>query len=315
MLLGLGLGLGAHAQTAAPVAQAEPAAAVARVQTAAPGESRLPPELAWRIEVLFRSKVTLPVLAVVHVGPRSASEIAGYDQVSVSYSAGDATSQPIRFLLSRDGKTLVQFNRFDIGADPRMVMTGSGRPGRGGGETAPVSIVVFDDLECPFCARLNATMFPAVLDRYKDAVRVVSMDLPSSGHPWAMRAAVDTACLAKESPVAYWDAVDAIHLHAGELGGKDRSLKVAEESLDAMVQEAGREQGLDSERLQACVAKQDASSIEASVRRAEALGIEQTPTLFVNGARVEGAVPKEFLFQMIDAALVARGRAAPEAGQ
>jgi protein-disulfide isomerase len=289
-----------------------------RAQTSTPAEGKLPPDLAWRVEVLFRSKMELPPLAVVHVGSRSASEISGYDQVAVSYSAEGKTSNPLTFLISRDGRTLVQFRKFDISADPRTVLgtvlAESNRPSRGGTTAAPVSIVVFDDLECPFCAELSQTMFPAVLDRYKDLVRVVYMDLPAPTHPWALRAAVDTACLAKESDAAYWSAIDAIHLHAAELGGKQRSLATANESLDAMVKEAGREEHVDPARLNACVAKQNASPIDASRRQAEALGIEQTPTFFVNGARVVGAVPREFLFQMIDAALAAQGKAVPDAG-
>jgi protein-disulfide isomerase len=286
-----------------------------RAQINSSVERKLPPELAWRVEVLFRSKATLPKLAVVEIGPRSASEITGYDRVSVSYTVAGVSSQPVTFLLSHDGRTLVQFNKFDISADPRTMLIAGDRPVRGGTETAPVSIVVFDDLECPFCAQLNATLFPAVFDRYKDLVSVVYMDLPSSGHPWALRAAVDTACLAKESAPAYWSAVDAIHLHAGELGGPERSMAVADESLDAMVKEAGREHQVDAEKMNVCVAKQDASVVDTSLRQAESLRIEETPTFFVNGARVEGAVPREFLFRMIDAALVARGKTPPQVGQ
>jgi protein-disulfide isomerase len=283
-----------------------------QAQISSPVEGKLSPELAWRVEVLFRSRVELPPLAVIQIGPRSASEIEGYDRVSVSYSASGITSQPVTFLLSHDGRTLVQFNKFDISANPREVMHTTDRPSRGGGEEAPVSIVVFDDLECPFCAQLNATLFPAVLEHYKNLVRVVYMDLPSPAHPWALRAAIDTACLAKDSPSAYWSAVDTIHLRAGELGGTERSLAVANRSLEAIVREAGRDNHVNPERTDACIAKQDVSRIDASRELAASLRVELTPTFFVNGARVEGAVPRKFLFQMIDAALSAQGMTPPQ---
>jgi protein-disulfide isomerase len=287
---------------------------LAGAQNSSPVEGKLPPELAWRVEVLFRSKVTLPPQAVVHVGPRSASEIDGYDRVSVSYSANDVTSQPVTLLLAHDGRTLMQLSKFDISADPQSSVKVGDRPVRGANAAAPVSIVVFDDLECPFCAQLNATMFPAVLDRYKDLVQVVYMDLPSPGHPWALRAATDTACLAKSSVPAYWNAVDAIHQHAEELGGKEHSLAVANESLDTIVTAAGRKEHVDEARTKACVAKQDRSVIDASRQRAETLHVEVTPTFFVNGARIEGAVSPEFLFHMIDAALIAKGKPLPQTG-
>ena len=286
----------------------------ARAQISTPVEGKLPPELAWRVEVLFRSKVTLPPQAVVQIGPRSESEIPGFDRVSVSYLADGVTSQPVTLLLSHDGRTLMQLTKFDLGADPRSTGKGNDRPVRGGPEDAPVSIVVFDDLECPFCAQLNATMFPSVLDRYKGLVQVVYMDVPSPEHPWALRAAVDTACLAKTNTTAYWSAVDTIHRHAGELGGKEHSLAVANASLDSIVVEAGRKEHVAEESTKECVANQDQSSVKASRKQADALRVEVTPTLFVNGAKVEGAVSKEFLFRMIDAALIAQGRTPPQAG-
>jgi len=286
-----------------------------RAQANASMVSRLPPELAWKVEALLRSKLELPKMATVQIGPRTASEIPGYDLISVNYSVPGESSHPIPFLLSRDGSTLVQFNKFDISADPRRMVTTGDRPVLGGDERAPVSIVVFDDLECPFCARLHATLLPAVLDRYKDLVSVVYMDMPSAGHPWALRAAVDTACLAKQSPEGFWEAVETIHLRAGGLGGSERSLAAANESLDTIVKEEGQKKRVHSARMNECVAKQDRAEVEASIRQADTLHVDETPTLFVNGARIEGAVPKEFLFRMIDSALIAEGKTPPQTGQ
>ena len=80
------------------------------------------------------------------------------------------------FLISRDGKTLAQMNTFDMSKDPRTLVSDAGRPARGGSEKAPVDIVIFDDLECPFCARMHAQIFPAVLNRYGDKVRIAYKD-------------------------------------------------------------------------------------------------------------------------------------------
>jgi protein-disulfide isomerase len=272
---------------------------------------KLPLELAWRVEVLFRSKVILPPVAEVNIGPRSPSEVAGYDQISVTYTADGNVSQPIVFLLSKDGRWLVPFSKFEIGADPQIHISGVDRPSRGGPKDAPVSIIVFDDLECPYCALFNATLLPAVLDRYKELVRVVYMDYPSEGHPWALRAAVDTACLADQSDAGYWNAVDAIHSRASELGGKEGSLSVANDSLDTIVNQIGERQHVDATALKACIQKQNASSVEFSQRQGEALRIERTPTLFINGAKIEGAAPIDFLFHMIDTALLAKGKTLP----
>lgn len=286
---------------------------VASAQNSSSRELKLPAELAWRVEVLFRSKVSLPSGAEVHVGSRLPSEMDGYDKVLVNYTVQGQSSQAIPFLISRDGRSLVEFNRFDISADPRTMISEESRPARGGPVDAPVSIVVFDDLECPFCARLNATLFPAILDRYKDQVRVVYVDDPISQHPWAVRAAVDTGCLAKQSGPGYWNAVDTIHAQASKLGGEERSIAKADDALDEIVKRAGEQQRVDAKMLQTCMQRQDASSVAISQREAELLGVAVTPTFFINGARVEGDASAEFVYHMIDNALVAGGSTPPSA--
>lgn len=280
-------------------------------QVPAGKENSLPPDLTWRVEVLFRSKATLPPAAEVHIGPRTPSEISGYDKVSITYTAAGQTSAPILFLLSHDGKSLVQFNKFDISADPRTLVSAGNRPARGGPEAAPVTIVVFDDLECPFCARLNAALFPAVLDRYKDQVRIVYLDFPNEGHPWALRAAIDVNCLAQQSRTGYWNAVDTIHARAAELGGSERSLAEANDSLDEIVSQSGKQQHVDAAALEACIQKQDSSTVERSREQGLGLQVQVTPTFFINGARVEGAVPVDLIFHMIDSALLAEGKTPP----
>jgi protein-disulfide isomerase len=282
-----------------------------KAQTQRKEDGTLSIQFARRIEVMFRSRVDLPPTAEVQVGPRTPSELPGYDQISVTYSVQGQTSQPTQFLISRDGKTVAQFNKFDISQDPRTLVPEANRPARGGPETAPVRIVVFDDLECPYCARLNAAIFPAILDRYKDQVRIIYRDYPSEGHPWAMHAAIDTSCLGQQSAPAYWTAVDTIHRQAGDLGGQEHSLAKANTDLDTLVRGAGQQQKVDLPALNACIEKQDATAIKQSELEGQTLGVVRTPTLFINGAKIEGAVPLDFLFKMIDNALLAQGQTPP----
>jgi hypothetical protein len=58
--------------------------------------------------------------------------------------------------------------------------------------------------------------------------------MPFEGHPWAIRAAVDTNCLAKYSAHAYREAVDQIHKVSSDLGGSERTLAKANEEIDAI---------------------------------------------------------------------------------
>lgn len=282
-----------------------------RAQTAAPSGNRLSPELTRRVEVLIRSRSSVPPNYVIEVGPRGKSEVPGFSEISVNFVTDGKSSKPVKFLLSDDGKTLAQFSKYDISADPRQMLSADGRPARGGPANAPVVIVGFDDLECPFCAKMHAELFPAILERYKDQVRIVYRDFPISQHPWATRAAIDTNCVGAQSATGYWNLVDHIHAHASELGGEEKSLAKANTTLDTLARDEGAREKVNIGALNACIAKQDEQAITASVKEGEALGVDSTPALFINGEKFVGAYPIEDVFRMIDGALVAQGKTPP----
>jgi protein-disulfide isomerase len=304
-LLTLAAALGCHAQ--APAA------------TIVPG-SPLPPSVAHKVEVLLRQKAQLPPGSSIVIGPATPSEVPGFSTIAVSFTSFEGQpSKPSSFLISADGKTVAQFSKFDITPDPRALISADGRPARGGPATAPVLIVGFDDLECPYCARLHETIFPAITQRYGDKVRIVYKDFPLDQHPWAMRAAVDVNCLAAQSPTGYWNLVDYIHIHASEIGSDptskdnsadskpdappDKTLARADAQLDKLTREQGTLQHADSPKLDACIAKQDTSAIQESVKLATGLNVDSTPSLFINGEKIDGAVPIDFIFNIIDGAL------------
>jgi protein-disulfide isomerase len=264
-----------------------------------------------RVEVLIRSRSSVPPNYDIQVGPRTKSDVPGFDAISVSFSADGKTSKPVDFLLSTDGKTLAQFTKFDISKDPKLLVSGDGRPARGGPATAPVLIVGFDDLECPYCAKMHEQLFPALTERYKNQIHIVYRDFPLDQHPWAMRAAIDTNCVGAQSPTGYWNLVDHIHAHAGELGGDDKSLAKANDTLDTLARDEGKRQNLNAETLNACIAKQDDTAIKASMKLGESLGVDSTPALFINGEKLEGALPLEYVYRIIDNALIASGQTPP----
>jgi protein-disulfide isomerase len=287
------------------------AAVGCHAQTPTDASKQLSPELARRVEVLIRSKTSVTPDYDIHIGPRTKSNVPDFDEISVTFTTEGKTSKPVTFLLSTDGKTLAQFSKFDISKDPKSLVSGDGRPARGGPASAPVLIVGFDDLECPFCAKMHAQLFPALMDRYKDQIHVVYRDFPLDQHPWAMRAAIDANCVGAESAAGYWNMVDYIHAHAAEIGGDEKSLAKANDMLDSLTREEGKRQKVNADALNACVAKQDDTAIKASVKLGESLGVDSTPALFINGEKVEGALPVEYVYRMIDNALIASGQTPP----
>ena len=266
-----------------------------------------------KIEIEVRSRLSVPAEYQVSVGPRMPSDTPGFDTVQITFSLPGKPDhvQTIPFLLSKDGNTLARVVRWDISKDPADVVPSSGRPVRGNPD-AKVVIVNYDDLECPYCAKMHSELFPQTLDHYNGLVKIVYRDLPLEEiHPWAIHAAVNANCLAAQSAPAYWSYVDYLHTHGQDVTGPDRDLTKANATLDNLARLQAETSKLDVEKLTACVKKQDDSAIRAEMKQADSLGIQQTPTVYVNGEMLAGALPTSTLWSIIDRALVAEGITPP----
>lgn len=267
-----------------------------------------------RIEVMVRSQFGIPPEVSVALGHRTSSQIAGYDTLPVTLSNG-SSKKVVDFLISSDNQKLARLETFDLAKNPIFNIDIAGRPIRGN-PNAKVTVINFDDLECPYCARMHSSLFPTTMDRYKDKVRFIYKDDPLTDlHPWAMHAAVDANCLAELSAPVYWNFVDYVHAHGQEVNGEDRNLTKSFSTLDRIAREEATLAKLDSTKLDACLAKQDESQVRASAKEAEALGIDGTPAVFVDGERINGAVPAEQVWMVIDRALRADGIEPPPAEQ
>lgn len=118
-----------------------------------------------------------------------------------------------------------------------------------------------------------------------------------------MRAAVNANCLAAQSAEVYWQYVDYLHGHGQEITGEDRNLIKSNAALDRIARDLAAVAHLDDAKLNACIAKQDETAIRASMAEADKLGINGTPALFINGERIDGALPQEVVWTVIDRAL------------
>jgi protein-disulfide isomerase len=262
-----------------------------------------------RIEVLVRSHFSVPQDYTVTIGARKPSQVPGYDTLPITFSR-DAKSTPFEFLISTDGKTLARLETFDLAKDAAFQIDVQGRPVRGN-PAAKVTVINFDDLECPYCARMHQTLFPSTFERYKDKVRFVYKDYPLEIHPWAMHAAVDANCLAAQNADVYWTYVDYLHAHGQEVSGEDRDINKSNANLDRIARQEATLGKLDAPKLDACLAKQDQTQVRASMKEGDQLGIDSTPSLFVDGERIIGAIPEDQVWLVIDRALRAAGEEPP----
>jgi protein-disulfide isomerase len=161
---------------------------------------------------------------------------------------------------------------------------------------------------------MHQSLFPATIERYKDKVRFIYKDDPLTElHPWAMHASVDANCVAAQSGSVYWTYVDYLHAHGQAISGEDRNPAKSFAALDRIARQEATLAKLDPGKLDACLARQDETQVRASAREAESLRIDGTPALFVDGERIDGAVPEDQLWLVIDRALSAAGVEPPAA--
>ena len=235
--------------------------------------------------------------------------------MTVNIDGGDGKRKDYKFLLSKDRNTMLRVTKFDLNKDPFVQMMSKidtkGRPSRGA-KSAKVVAVNFDDFECPFCSRMHQTLFPEILKEYGDRVKFIYKDDPLSEiHPWAIHAAVDANCLADQNNDAYWDFADYIHANKRDVDSQ-QTPAARFDALDKITLSQGQKHNLDSAKLQSCVKAQNDSAVKASMKEADDLGVNGTPALFINGQKIDGAVPINEVRAALDAALRDAGEPVPQ---
>lgn len=147
----------------------------------------------------------------------------------------------------------------------------SGSPSRGP-EDAPVTIVEFSDFECPYCAKLPPVL-NQVLEQYPDQVRVVFKNFPLGNHKMARPAAV--AALAAAQQDKFWPFHDRLLENHDQLSGQKIRDIAKELDLDLPAFEK-------AQKSPALVAR-----VNRDLQQGQKHGVRGTPTIFVNGRRLE----------------------------
>ncbi len=269
------------------------------------------------IEHQVRNYYSVPPNVQIQVGPRRpSSDFPNYDALTVTLTQG-GRQQNIELLVSKDGKSLMHVSKMDLSKDPyaetmRKINT-DGRPVRGNRD-AKVTVISYDDFQCPFCSRMHQELFNQVLGDYSGRVKVIYKDYPLPMHQWAIHAAVDANCLVAQNNDAYWDMADYVHANQSAINGASGSNQPLNQSfvaLDKVALDIGRKRQLDINALQSCITAQKEDAVRKSMQEATDLGVDATPTLFVNGAKVDGALPAAQLRAVLDRALQESGQPVP----
>jgi protein-disulfide isomerase len=168
---------------------------------------------------------------------------------------------------------------------PIIDVATAGRPERGGGTKAPVTIIEFSDYQCPYCKR-GEDSINKVMTAYGDKVRLVYRDYPLPMHPNARPASEAAACANAQGK--FWEFHTKLFENQSALG-------------EDKFKEYAKDLGLDSAKFDECLAKKPfKDAIDKDIADGNKVGVNGTPAFFVNGRMLSGAQPFEKFKEIID---------------
>lgn len=164
-----------------------------------------------------------------------------------------------------------------------------------GSSDAPVTVVTYTDLECPYCKSFHPSM-QRVMSEYAGKVKWIYRNFPLSFHVNAQKEAEAAECVGKLGGAeTYWKFVDAIF---------ERTTSNGTGFALADLYPLAKEVGVSESRFRTCLDQGEMTSkVLADLQEGSNYGVQGTPTSFINGMPVEGAVPYEQLKAAIDQVL------------
>lgn len=231
----------------------------------------------WKLRIFLGIVFILVVLSAISVGRIfyvTYTQVSSGEAVDLSQFGGEASVQ-----------TDASSNVFDAGEIETIVNKTLKDPIIGPND-AKLTIVSFQDFECPYCGRVFPT-YKRIQAQYKDQVKFVFRDLPlSSIHPNAQKAAEAAQCAHEQGKFDQYH--DRLFLNQNRLSVTDLKNHAAAINLD-------------TQRFDNCL---DSGEYEEEVLSdaadALAAGASGTPTFFFNGNRVDGVITEEGFKQIID---------------
>jgi protein-disulfide isomerase len=264
------------------------------------GQSRAPASdeaINQHVVEYFGKAVSTPGVAfkVTKIEP---AEMPGWRKGHLEASLGDQ-KQDVLFYVTDDGRYLFRGEAIDLTVDPFVALMNkiklTGAPSRGPAD-AKVTVVEYSDFQCPYCGQAWEIFEKEVYPQYKDKVRFVFKQMPLTQiHPWAEDAAVASACALEQGNDQFWKMYDGLF---------GQQAQITKDNLPAKVEEIATAAGLDVPRLKECLAgRKTIDAVKADQTEAASLGVNGTPTFFINGRRVQNTQDASAFKQALDQAL------------
>jgi protein-disulfide isomerase len=157
-----------------------------------------------------------------------------------------------------------------------------------GPQNAPITMVEWSDFQCPFCGNAQPTL-QRLRAQYGNKLRLVWKNQPLPFHDKAMAAA--EAAMAAAEQGKFWEMHDKLFARQNELS-------------PALYDQLAKEIGLDLGKFHASTeGHRNEALIRADMQAGAVLGASGTPTFFINGRKLVGALPFESFKQVIDSEL------------
>ncbi len=158
-----------------------------------------------------------------------------------------------------------------------------------GDKNAPITVVEFSDLQCPFCKRFHPEV-QKLIDNNPGKVRWIYKHFPlESIHPYAKGSAEASECAGEQGK--HWEFLDKVFQNQALLSNE----------YPAAV---AKELGLDTKKFDTCVSSRKYSQkVAADAQMGEAAGVSGTPGTFINDIYISGAKPYDSLQQIVDSLL------------
>jgi len=235
----------------------------------------------WQVQAIMKTSVDGVSKVIIYIGDKT----------------GKQKPTAIQFFSLPDGKHIIAGDEvIPFGehpyADYRSAMQEKADGPYRGGASKDFEIVEFADFQCPHCKEAQANMDKLAVDFPK--ARIVFQNYPLAQHPAAAGAAATGVCVAKQGgSTAFFQFAAAVFDGQDGLATTDGATL----TLNSAVTKAG----LDPAKIAACAKEPAASAaVEASVKLAKDININQTPTLLVNGRQVPANAPYDTIKQIIE---------------
>ena len=236
----------------------------------------------------------IPEVTVTIGEAKPSTELPGFMEVPVqlSYKGGQKDE---RYLVSKDGKRIIKGDVYDFEKNPfqgNLDKLKTDLQPSFGEAGAPVVLVMFSDFQCPLCKEEAQTIRKQVATAFPDKVRVYFKDYPLDAiHNWARTASIAGRCVFRQNPAAFWDYFDYMY---------ENQASVTPENLSSKIQDFASKKGLNAMQLSRCIeTKAPEAEINKSVAEGRTLGVDATPTMYLNGRKLVGNIPWQSLEQLI----------------